>query len=50
MDMGSEIRVIQVDLPEETEPIEEVETPTPLRERIREAAREHAASAGVSQP
>ena len=49
MDMGSEIRVIQVELPEEIDLIEEVESPTtPLRERIREAARAHAEKAEAS--
>ena len=45
MDMGPEIRVIQVELPEETELIEEVESQPPLRERIREAAKAHAEKA-----
>lgn len=49
MDMGSEIRVIQVELTEEAEPIEEVEQTTPVRERIRQAAVAHAEKAGAGK-
>ena len=49
MDMGSEIRVIQVELTEETEVIEEVEETTPVRERIRQAAQAHAEKAGAGK-
>lgn len=49
MDMGSEIRVIQVELTAETEPIEEMEQPTPVRERIRQAAEAHAEKAGAGK-